>query len=248
MKVTVCELHDEPDRLLQDWDRLVAHVRRERSELVLLPQMPFYPCFTRRRHFDAAVWNSATHAHDAWDARLHELAPACVVGSRPMDFGNERYHAAFMWDDQEGVRTLHGESVVADEHASCWYLAATPDFVPVEVGRVLLAAVFCSEFTLRGELESYAKEGVSLLATPRSVGARSSACGMEAACNAAAATGAYELSSNRVCAGHRIDMGSDAGFSGGGWIIDPQGRVRAQTSAERPFVSLEVAERAGAAA
>ena len=36
MKVTVCQLHDEPDALPWDWERLVAHTHTEHSDLVLL--------------------------------------------------------------------------------------------------------------------------------------------------------------------------------------------------------------------
>jgi len=43
MKVTVCELRNDPEGLDQDWTALVAHVKSEKSDLVLLPEMPFYP-------------------------------------------------------------------------------------------------------------------------------------------------------------------------------------------------------------
>ena len=43
MKVTVCQLRNDPAELHSDWQQLVAHVRQHRSELVLLPEMTFSP-------------------------------------------------------------------------------------------------------------------------------------------------------------------------------------------------------------
>jgi len=231
MKVTVCQLHDESDLFSRDWEALTAHVSSERSELVVLPQMPFCPSFLERHRFDFAIWQAALAAHDAGEKRLHELAPAMVVSSRPMDFGNGRYHEAFIWDEVNGVRTLHGESV-ANEHELPWYLAATPDFVPMEVATVLLGVLFCSEFDRTAELERYAHEGVALIVTPRSVVAGESENCRENARRVALASGAYQLSSNRIS--------NDGRFDGGGWIIDPAGRVLCLADAQQPFATIEV--------
>ncbi|HKE97243.1 MAG TPA: hypothetical protein VKB34_23230, partial [Povalibacter sp.] len=111
LKVTVCQLHDEPQLLAEDWNNLVAHVRAQQSELILLPQMPFAPFFLGP-DFDFAAWQAAISAHDAWEARFHELAPAVVLGSRPVDFGNERYHEAYTWEESEGIRGVHAQALV----------------------------------------------------------------------------------------------------------------------------------------
>ena len=64
MKVTVCELNNDPDRLECDWEKLVAHVKVESSDLVLLPEMPFYPWPAWTREVDATVWEDSMEAHD----------------------------------------------------------------------------------------------------------------------------------------------------------------------------------------
>ena len=79
MKVTVCQFHDDPKAFEIDWQMLVAHVRIERSDFVLLPEMPFYPWFATSRTFNPAVWNAAVAAHEEWEQRLHDLAPAVVA-------------------------------------------------------------------------------------------------------------------------------------------------------------------------
>ena len=42
MKVTVCEMSNQPARFAQDWKALCDHVKSAGSDLVLFPEMPFY--------------------------------------------------------------------------------------------------------------------------------------------------------------------------------------------------------------
>jgi hypothetical protein len=45
MRVTVCELNDDPTLFSEDWDKLALHVQSNASELVLLNELPFSPWF-----------------------------------------------------------------------------------------------------------------------------------------------------------------------------------------------------------
>ena len=55
LRLTVCELHDDRAAFERDWKRLAAHVRDCRSELVLLPEMPFAELSGVSRHHMARV-------------------------------------------------------------------------------------------------------------------------------------------------------------------------------------------------
>ena len=79
MKITVCQLHDARDAFAKDWEELLDHVKVQESELVLLPEMPFFQWFPVSRRFDAGVWRAAVSAHGAGEQRLAELAPARVL-------------------------------------------------------------------------------------------------------------------------------------------------------------------------
>jgi hypothetical protein len=136
MRVTVCQLQDDPAGLESNWTGLVAHVRAEKSNLVLLPEMPFSPWFAASRTFNPAVWAAAVAAHTAWESRLGDLAPAVVIASRPIDFGNERYNEGFVWDTESGIRSVHAKTFLPDEEGvweASWYQRATPEFTPVQV-------------------------------------------------------------------------------------------------------------------
>ncbi|MFN8375207.1 MAG: hypothetical protein U0694_20315 [Anaerolineae bacterium] len=87
MKVTVCELSNDAAVFAREWQALVAHVKQEQSELVLLPELPFFRWFGTTREQSAKVWNEAEQAHDMWLARIAELVPATVLGTRPVTRG-----------------------------------------------------------------------------------------------------------------------------------------------------------------
>ncbi len=243
MKVTVCQLHDAPAALETDWKQLVAHVKVQESELVLLPEMPFFPWFATSRSFNPAVWAAAIEAHTAWERRLTELAPAIVVGTRPIDFGSERYNEGFVWDEETGSRAAHAKAYLPDEEGvweASWYHCATPDFTPIEVRDARLGFLICTELWCLEQARLYGLERVHLLVTPRLTGSATLDKWLAGGRVAAIVAGAFGLSSNRF---------DESGTYGGqGWIVGPDGEVLATTSATQPVVSavidLEAADKA----
>lgn len=235
MKVTVCELHDDRMAFADGWQRLLAHVCAEQSELVLLPEMPFCKWFVGSRNFDTDVWEAAVRAHDEWEHSLRKLAPAAVAASRPVNFGNERYNEGFLWDADRGSRAVHAKAFLPDEERAweaSWYNSATPEFSPLLLGSVSVGFLFCSELWATDEARVYGREGVHLLLTPRSTAAAAFDEWLARGRTAAVVAGAYALSSNRL---------DESGvFGGQGWIVDPAGEVLAITNREHPSVTMDL--------
>jgi predicted amidohydrolase len=243
MRVTVCQLHNEREAFGRDWDRLVEHVRDHHSDLVLLPEMPFFPWFPTPREFDAEVWRAAVAAHDEWEGRLSELAPAVVLGTRPMDFGNRRYSAGFAWNDDEGIAaTIHVKTCLSNEEGAweaTWYEAAVPpDFESARVGKASVGMLIGMEMWHTDQAKLYGEDGVHFVAVPRVNGVADDETGgplnewLAGGRTVATASGAYCISSSRG------DRGDFAG--GAGWIISPDGQSLAVTSSDEPFASAEV--------
>lgn len=242
MRITVCQLHNGRAAFATDWNHLVEHVRAQRSELVLLPEMPFYPWFPTPRQFDATVWREALVAHDTWEKRLSELTPAVALGTRPVDFGNLRYNAGFMWNEEEAItETIHVKSCLSNEEGAwetTWYERAVPDFESVKIGAARVGMLIGLELWMSDQARFYGEDGVHIIAIPRVD--RSGDAEMEVANNewlegcrtAATAAGTYCISSSR---GGR---GNSAG--GAGWVIAPDGQVLATTSRDQPFASVDV--------
>ena len=84
MKITVCELPNEATDFSDAWNRLADHVLEKRSELVLLPEMPFYRWLAQTPEVDPDEWHRAVTVHEEWIDRLDQFAPATVLSSRPV--------------------------------------------------------------------------------------------------------------------------------------------------------------------
>jgi N-carbamoylputrescine amidase len=237
MRVTVCQLSDEREAFAADWDALCAHARRERSELVLLPEMPFSAWFAVERRFEPEIWRAAIAEHVLWKERLGDLAPAVVLATRPVERDGRRLNEAFVW--ASGAATaVHDKRYLPDEDGfweASWYDRGDGVFQPAAAGPARVGFQICTELWTLEESRQYGLKGVDVLAAPRATPASSRERWLVAGRAAAILAGAYCISSNRSGA-------SRAGFefAGMGWIIDPEGEVLAMTSNESPIISLDI--------
>ncbi len=236
MKITVCEMPDSPIEFEGEWVRLSRHARREGSDVVLLPEMPFYYWFCAGPKFDRAVWEKAVGAHRMWMKRLSELGAPVVLGSRPVERGGKRLNEGFVWS-RKGIRGVHFKRYLPDEpgyYESRWYDHGEKPFKPFAEKGWKAGFMICSDMWSMANARAYGKEGVELLVVPRATGAGSVDKWVAGGRVAAVEAGAYCASSNR--AGRR----GAATFGGHGWATDPDGAVLGLTSAGRPFVTVEM--------
>lgn len=238
MIVTVCELDDDPAGLERGWEALAAHARSAGSELVLLPEMPFYPWFPRERVFDPQVWQAAVETHARWLDRLGDLAPAAVLGSRPVELGGRRLNEGFLWDTRLGIRPVHAKYYLPDEDGfweASWYRRGKNDFKPAWQAGVSLGFLICSELWFTERARAYGRQGIHLLANPRGTLYSTREKWLVGGRAAAIVSGAFCLSSNRVG-----PSGGEPVYGGQGWIIDPEGQVLGVTTPDQPFLTVEI--------
>lgn len=238
MKVTVTQLPDTPKELETAFAALIEHVKAHSSELVLLPEMPFYAWFATTQQVDPAVWQAAVDAHEEWLPRLAALGAKVVLGSRPTNADGQPHNDAFVWQPQSGARFAHRKYYLPDEPGfweATWYRRAeTPSFHAADAGDVKVGFMICSDLWFGEHARGYARQGVHILANPRAT-ERSSVDKWRAGGRAMAVmAGAYCLSSNRAGESNGVRWG------GGGWIIDPDGEVLDITSNEQPFATAEI--------
>ncbi len=238
MKVTVCEISDDEVELAEEWPQLVRHVQSEKSDLVLLPEMPFYPWFPSRPEPDAVIWQEAVAAHERWNQRLPELAPAVVLGSRPVDAAGLRLNEGFLWESGQDLQPVHAKYYLPDEAGfweATWYDRGSGEFEPVRIRDVSIGFAICTEIWFMQRLRAYGKQGVHLIANPRATGRDTLEKWLVGGRAAAVVSGAYCISSNRV---DRAGRGSQLG--GQGWVIGPDAEVLGLTSQQDPFVTVTV--------
>jgi N-carbamoylputrescine amidase len=238
MKVTVCELADEPGAFARDWERLAAHVASERSDLVCLPEMPFFPWFAWSSEYDPAVWRAAVEAHKEATPLLEQLAPAIVCGSRPVDKQGKRLNEAFIWERDSGFRPAHTKYYLPDEEGyweASWYERGDGNFTPIQAGDALLGFLICTDIWFFQHSRAYGKNGVHLIVCPRATPSDTLDKWQAGGQAAAVVSGAFALSSNRISRD-----GEQANLGGQGWIVGPNGKVLGLTSPEHPFLTLDL--------
>ena len=238
MKVTVCELNDKPDDFACEWEQLVTHVKAQSSQLVLLPEVPFYSWFALTPAFEPDVWQSAVTAHDLWQERLSELAPAIVLGTRPVNRGNQRLNEGFVWEEESGYRVAHYKYYLPNEQdawEASWFSQGEGNFTPLQCGAARIGFQICTELWSMECARLYGKEGVHIIVTPRATVKATLDKWLAGGRAAAIISGAFSLSSNRVSSeGHSVH------FGGQGWIVGPDGEVLGLTSRKQPFVTIDI--------
>ncbi len=238
MKVTVCQLADEPDLFARDWAALGEHVRTSNSELVVLPEMPFAPWFAKQQPFIDAVWEAAVTAHDEWLERLDELGPVFVIGSRPVNVAAGRRNAGFVWSPESGLLDAHYKSYLPDEDGfweASWYGRGSPEYTMIRLHHLNLGLLICTELWFLDQARFLGRAGTHLLITPRATQYATREKWLVGGRAAAVVSGAFQLSSNRTSRGAEATR-----FGDWGWIIDPDGEVLGLTTREAPFLTLDI--------
>lgn len=232
MRVTVCELPDERSAFASSWEKLVRYVAEQKSELVLLPELPFSAWFGTTPQFESQVWQGAWDEHEAMMKRLSVLAPALVLGTHLTMENGLRLNRGFCWTESEGYRGVHDKHYFPNEagfYERVWFDRNQQDFSLARVGVLALGFLICTEVMFNEWARFYGRQGANLIAVPRASTPHER--WIVAPRMAAIASGAFVISSNRV---------DDKVFGGRGLIIDPEGEVLAETSRHMPFVTADI--------
>jgi len=200
MRVTVCELSNDRKQFEEDWKQLAAHCQLNKSELILLPEMPFYPWIAGRPLVDNALKNKAIQAHEKWLERIEELGNAIVAYSKPWIQGDKFYNTAFIWTKETGHRKAHTKYFFPEEevfYEETWFDREPKQFELVELNGLKFGFLLCTELWFTQYARKYGIGGVDFLLCPRATGASSVAQWIRCGQTSAVISGSYCLSSNR---------------------------------------------------
>ena len=237
MKVTVTQMDDRPDELERDWEGLKSHIKEQGSDLVLLPEMPFSPWFAGNREFSVDIWEAAVSAHDRWLGRLPELAPASVLGTRPVNREGRRHNEGFIWEEETGYRPIHLKYYLPDEAGyweASWYVRGDGRFEAFQGRTAKIGLAICTDIWFFDRLRGYGKQGAQIIACPRATPRSTLDKWLAGGRVSSVVSGAYTLSSNKFSP---IENTSELG--GQGWVIGPDGDVLGQTTEEQKYLTVD---------
>lgn len=238
MKITAVQLPDNPETLESAFTALGEHVKMEGSQLVLLPEMPFFPWMAATNKVDPVIWQAAVDAHEEWLPRLAALGADFVLGSRPVLERGTPHNDAFIWQAGLGAKFAHRKYYLPDEDGfweATWYRRADkPQFVAAQAGDLKVGFMICSDLWFGEHARGYARQGIHLLANPRATPRGSVDKWLAGGRTLAVMSGAYCISSSRSGKSQGIQ------WAGTGWIIDPDGEVLATTNDTQPFVTVDI--------
>jgi N-carbamoylputrescine amidase len=239
MKVTVCEL---PDNWTQDdtfWNALIHHLASAKSDLLVLPEMPFYSWITRSENVDFAVWDKSVSAHDVWIERLEELPVPMVALSRPVTLDERRLNQGIVWTRKDGVQPCHEKYYLPDEPGyfeAAWYHRGNGRFQAARVDGMTIGFMICTDLWFTDRAREYKTQQVDILICPRATPASTHDIWVPGGRAAAIVAGAFCLSSNFN--GPNVP-GED--FGGTGWIIEPErGAVQGLTDPRQWILTRDI--------
>ena len=240
MKVTVCELPNDPERLETAWRDLVEHVQAEESDFVLLPEMPFSPWLSAEPERDAGQWQEAVEMHEQWIRRIPELGAPSVALTVPILDGGRAFNEAVLWRRSDSsMQPCHRKVYLPEEGGfweARWYERGDGRFDAHDIPGARVGFMICTEMWFTKHAREYGKDGVQLVLTPRATLAPSVDKWIAGGRAAAVVSGAYSLSSN--FSGVAGDLGD---WGGAGWIVEPEeGEILGVTSAQDPFLTLDI--------
>jgi len=240
MKVTVCEMSDNEDQFIDDWNNLVIHLNTHSPDLLLLPEMPFSKWIASEKNVDEEIKRNVVQKHEKWMIQLEQLNARHIVYSRPVMTGDKFFNTAFVFKKDKGHSGLHTKSFFPEEPffwEETWFDHDEPKkFQVMEIDGIKIGALICTEMWFMEYARHYAMNGIDILLCPRATGIASVNKWIRCGQTLSVISGAYCLSSNRSGQG-------DHGFQwgGNGWIAEPMtGHLLGLTNSKEKFVTAEI--------
>ena len=239
MRVTVCELPNSWTESDTYWNQLIHHLETEKSNLLVLPEMPFFEWVTKSNAVDPLLWDQAVKAHDKWSDRLYELPVAMTIASRPVIENSRHLNRGFIFTREKGVVRVHDKYYLPDEpgyYEASWYERGEESFNIIHINDVKIGFLICTEIWFTQRARQYLKQNIDILVCPRATPKSKVDIWVTGGKAAAIVSGAFCLSSNYNGPNTR-----EEDFGGKGWIIEPErGDVLGTTSLDQNFLTLNI--------
>jgi predicted amidohydrolase len=240
MNVTICELSDDEDMFLADWNELKHHVSQEKPDLVLLPELPFSRWIAQEKMVSTASRDLCVAKHEEWMVEIGRLQTQRVVYSKPVLRDGKLFNTAFLYERGVGHRKIHSKSRFPEEPdfwEETWFDREPAEaFELIESQGAKIGVLLCTEMWFTELAREYGKQGMDILLCPRATQSASVDKWIRCGQTLSVISGAYCLSSNRSGDGER-----GVKWGGNGWIAEPvTGDLVALTNSKKKVVTRKI--------
>jgi len=240
MKVTVCELSDNESKFIDDWNSLKIHLDQNKTDLLLLPEMPFSKWIASEKKINNRYKTESVAKHERWLIEMEQLNAKQIVYSKPVIAADKFFNTAFVFEKGRGHFKIHTKSFFPEEPhfwEETWYNPEDPkSFELLEIGGIRIGVLLCTEMWFTENARGYGKAGIDILLCPRATGVDSRDQWIRCGQTLSIISGAYCLSSNKSGIGdYHFQWG------GNGWIAEPMnGNLLGITSTDEKFITKEI--------
>ena len=237
-RVAVCESPAELVPGSKRWRALVSAAKRSRADVLVLNEMPFGRWLASDEKRNDRLLAQSHKAHDKGMEALGALGVPIVVGSRARMNAGRSVNEGFLWTPETGVQATHTKQFFPNEkgyYEARWYERGEIRFRMAEVRGLRIGFMICTDIWFQEWARHYGRKGAHLIVVPRSTPKDSLPRWKIGITSAAIVSGCYVASSNRAGRDSRGQV-----FGGHGWIVDPTGKMLAETKPGRPIAVAKI--------
>ncbi len=239
MKATVCQMNNNIELFEKEWIELVKHCDLNNSDILLLPEMPFYSWIANTDTVSENIKKIAINAHVKWLSRLEELGNIIVAYSKPLIKDGKFHNTAFIWTKEHGHQKVRSKYFFPEEdgfYEETWFDRENNNFELIEINGIKIGFLLCTEIWFTQYSRKYGLEGIDLLLCPRATGKSSTEQWIRCGQTSSVISGAFCLSSNRSGTGENNFI-----WGGNSWISQPMdGELLGRTSNDSPFLTIDI--------
>lgn len=233
-------MSDNEDNFIDDWSQLSTHLDKNKTDLLLLPEMPFSKWIANEKEVNNEAKKRSVEKHEEWILKLDELNAMQIVYSKPVLAGDKFFNTAFVFQKGTGHFKIHTKSFFPEEPffwEETWYNHEdVKTFESLTIDGIKIGVLLCTEMWFMEFARQYGKQGIDILLCPRATGMASVNQWIRCGQTLGILSGAYCLSSNKSGL-------SDQGFQwgGNGWVSEPMtGNLLGVTSPQKKFLTVDI--------
>ncbi|KQV78130.1 carbon-nitrogen hydrolase family protein [Rhizobium sp. Root1220] len=221
------------------WSRISDRVNDLRPDILVTNEMPFGIWLPKTKGFSREPAHEWVRLHEEGLDALSRLNARTIVSSRPVMGSDALANEAFLLEDGN-YRFLHQKHLFPAEpgwEEASWFKRFRAGFNPQVSRNTSIGALLCTELMFNQCARLLGQRGTQLIVSPRATGGNH-VLWHAAAVTAAASAGSYVVSSNRADSSER----PSGMFGGGGFAIDPTGKLLGTTSKVEPILVIKIDE------